>query len=367
MLGFIRKFYPQVFIGVIVEHTTIEIHVTIEYFRKETEIFTQQFPLEGDKLSPQTVAYIEKYERKSPFSYISILHLTQRQGGRAGCHGEGLLDNIWLCVDAGKKNAWTIYSDMSAVSKIKKQFQATGMDYLFSPFLLIARHFKQIKSPNTRLFVLLFQEHVSVAVFKQKQLLFAQNFSIRGDDIRELGDGSMLLDDMDSLDSMQMGESFDDEDDDELTTSEDQQLQSLDDLDVLDELDDFNDDTLEEIQGLDDVDVLEHDEFLEAELPLSPTSNDAYASLDSDAQELGLTSLNFKRYEHIKNAIHNFYEQSDIQTEFIEEVYVADPYTNGAQLLEYLQDELYMQVKSEPIEIFELLVALAKSERRHAS
>jgi hypothetical protein len=86
-----------------------------------------------------------------------------------------------------------------------------------------------------------------------------------------------------------------------------------------------------------------------------------------DAPSLSGFSRNFKRFEHIQDSIHDFYHNSDVESAFIEDVYVLDPYDDCKDLQGYLEDELFVAVHFNNFNLQEILLSLAKNEVKDAS
>ncbi|MDH5465606.1 MAG: hypothetical protein OEW60_08220, partial [Thiovulaceae bacterium] len=73
MAGFLQRFYAKVYINVITESHYVDICIRIEKMGMTKERVSKRFDVFGGVLPKEAIAFMEKYERKSPFSYISVL------------------------------------------------------------------------------------------------------------------------------------------------------------------------------------------------------------------------------------------------------------------------------------------------------
>lgn len=365
MAGFLQRFYAKVYINVIVENHYADVSMRMEKMGRTLRDKKQRFEIEKGELTKEVTAFIERYERKSPFSYISVLNPVLQQGAHKGCSGENMKDNTWLCV-GNKKRPWSIFTDVSTTRSVQKKFKSTGLDFIFSPYSIIAST-KEINSDKAQLFVLVLEKSMSVSVFKDGVLEFAKQVSFdEAENEFDMSDESseLLLEDELVLNE-EGGMSMDLTIDTESDTEDDMELEDLEGLEDLDELDGLDElDSLDELDELDDLgeeqaldDFQESEELVDMEEDLST---------DSDTSLAGF-SRNLKRFEMIQNSIHDFYKGADVESAFIEDVYVLDPYDDCADLRGYLEDELFVTVHFKNLNLHEALLVLSKNEVKDAS
>ncbi len=368
------------YINVIVENHYADVFVRVEKMGSIKDEKRQRFEIQNGELSDEAAHFIERYERKSPFSYISLLNPLKHQGAAKGCDGIGMQPNVWLCA-GGKKRQWSVYVDAAQLQGLQKRFKKTGLDFIFSPFSLLRSSFtKESNAPDAKLFILILEKNMSVAIFKKGVLEFAKQISIESDptdfdldhdDELLLDEDDLIEDENDSLD-LDLDINLDEaETKDEASGALDglEGLESLDDLEDLESLEGLDElDSLDDIQELEDINELTPNEELEAFTEAEDESEQS-PLVDEEKEKADLSGLsrNYKRFELIQEAIHDFYSNSDIQSSFIEEVFLLDQYSDAKDLKGYLEDELFVEVTVPKINAQDILLGLAKSEAKDAS
>ena len=254
MAGFLQRFYAKVYINVIVENHYADVSVRMEKMGRTLKDKKQRFEIKKGVLTKEVTDFIERNERKSPFSYISVLNPVLLQGAYKGCSGENIKDNRSLCV-GNKKRPWSIFTDLNTVRTVQNKFKTTGLDFIFSPYSIIANT-KEIKNNKAQLFILALERSMSVSVFRDGTLEFAKQVSFDEQDNEfDMSDevADLLLED-DLILNEEGGISIDlnaDEESDEEDDMELEDLEGLEDLDELDNLDEL--DSLDELDDLDDL------------------------------------------------------------------------------------------------------------------
>jgi hypothetical protein len=372
--GFLQKFYAQVYITVIVENHYADVSIRVEKMGRLIKEKQRRFEITGGTLSKEVTNYIERAERKSPFSYIAVLNPVSQQGAMAGCSQENMSDKVSLCI-GNKKRPWSIFVDAAYLQGVQKKFAVTGIDFIFSPFSIIPLSTKEIKEDKAQLFVFVLEKMMSIAVFRRGTLEFAKHVSLE-EPLNEfdMGDDDLMLDDDLSMDDDGDLELEMDIEEDTVEAKEEglEDLDALEDLDGLDELDEL--DGLDELDDLDELDELGEDEALEDFTDESDPVNETEElteelEMEEEAGSASLSgfSRNFRRFEHIQESIHDFYHNSDLESSFIEDVYVLDPYEDCEDLRAYLEDELFVSVHFKNFNLQEMLLVLSKNEVKDAS
>lgn len=353
MASFIQRFYAHVYINIILEHKYCEVYVYIEKKGVVKEQALERFETQNFEVPKEAIAYIELQERKSPFSYISILNTQLDQGAKKGCSKEHTHDQVLLCTGS-KEHPWSVYAKADTLLSLQKRFKGSGVDYIFSPFLFISWFFLQTANNKAQMFIFSLETTMSVAVFQNNQLIFAKQLSIETDDAFETENLEEELS-IDALDDVSM-------DNDDVMLDLDMEIgvhasdgEHLDDLDVLDDLSVDGGDDLDDLDDLDNVDELES--FDEHSL-----DDDEGSLLDESKTSLTGFTKNFKRFEQISRVIHDFYANDDIETSFIENIYIASKLDNHNDLKGYLEDELFVDVVLEVININDQFINLVRKE-----
>jgi hypothetical protein len=342
-----ESLYLKVFVGIVANHDEHEVVVELVKGSDVKERIAQSFPRE--KGIDKMLAFVETYTDESPFHYIALLNPKGDQGAIPTCaskEAEKFIDlstSITLC----QQKKWTLYAAKPDLDQLQKDYRRMGLDFIFSPFAVIQRFFQDKISSGLALYALAQHDAISVTVFQDGQLLFAEQFLMEKDeDFSGLDDDAISL--SFELDSEGINEGID-----------------LDDINAIDDLEGLDD--LTDIEDLDAVNDLESFE----EESIEPDS-EAFETADeksSDASEGSSTSAlneDFTRFRLIQDALNNYYTGDNFTQEFVETVYVADACGVSDELKQYLEEELFMKVYVRRIDLAMEVVDLAKIEAKHA-
>ena len=193
------------------------------------------------------------------------------------------------------------------------------------------------------MFVLLEDSSVSVCVFEESELLYAEYLDMEID----LESEKIILEDLDDEKDVDLGL-----DDDGII---------IDELDVDEDLDDFSD--IEDLDSLEDIDEFSESKDLEEELyesnvqGLQTRENDLEQS-DEDSH----FTEDYQRFSLIQNAMNHFYKDSKYEGKFIENIYIADNAKVTSDLKRYLEEEMFLNVYIRTIDLGAEVCELAKEE-----
>ncbi len=352
----LKRFYKQVYINLVLETHIAYATVIVQKGTQTLSKLSKEFIITNATPTQEIIDFIEHHERRSPFSYVSLLYTGTRQSGRAGCSSDGHYENVALCYNATKKERtkWSATINATALSTLQNHFKQSGIDFIFSTFFVLERAFvKETMAPKPQMFVLNLFEGISVAVFANGQLQYAtqlrldknkssENFASSGNEELSLESDNLGVDELD----MDMDINLDDDEAlESLDTFEDlEDLEELDGLDTLDESHSFEEPTMHDTQKL------------SLDIPATKESN-----------KLKGATQNYRRFELIKQAIGDFYHAMDIQSSFIETLYVATLKSEENDLSSYLRDELFLDVIVKPIDFDTIMLEIIEAEVAHAS
>ncbi len=365
MASFLRRFYPKVYITIIMESYYCDVYARVEKAGSVKNEERKRFEIQKYQISEEVRQFIERYERKSPFSYTTLLNPGKKQGAIPSCTYTGHKEDVVLCLGS-KKKPWALYSNAQELLDIQHRFKKVGLDFIIAPFALLSELYQSYHTAEARMFALVLEKKIAVCVFQDKVMLFARYYDLEADEDEEIDefaleeDSAHLALDEEPLEETNKDldldldiniDSLDESPMDDLDAPED--LESLEGLDSLDEIDDL--DNLDEEEALTDFQEDDSDEAKEAE-----------AELLEEEQSLEGFSINYKRFETLQTAMHDFYHLSDIESSFIEEIFLTGEVGDCQDLKAYLEDELFVKVETKPIEVHQSLLKLVKEEVKHA-
>lgn len=141
-----------------------EIYINIVQGSKSTKIFVEEIDHNGEsdnyeevfKSSEKSKIYdfITTFMRKSPLSYISLLDPSLSQGAAPTCSSQemkkfcDLGEYEHICVD----EQWAYYTQKLDLLEIQGRYKKTGLDFIFSPFLILKK-FLKIRSKMIYLYI----------------------------------------------------------------------------------------------------------------------------------------------------------------------------------------------------------------------
>ncbi|MEA3370925.1 MAG: hypothetical protein U9Q40_06255 [Campylobacterota bacterium] len=319
---FFESIYQKVLVNIVVRSTSTDVY--IELCSKNDVVDNIENNFTTTKMSEEMLSFITSYTRESPFFYISILDMSSSQGALPTCSKNKL--SYYYDVSASEYKChdkkWTYYTSKSDLYEIERRYKETGVDFVFSPFSLLSNFFKDKIDTNLAMYILVQDEFVSLGVFDNSELLFAQHLNMESShendeflmddssDILDFEDDGIDLEDVDVVDS---GEMFDD-------------LNDIEDLDSLEEIDEFSENK--------DVEEEFHHEEEEPAQESEDTFNEDY-----------------HRYTLIQSAINRFYKDEKYESQFIENIYVADSVGVSSELKRYLEEEMFLSVYVRHLEL----------------
>jgi len=332
--------YQKLYIAIVYSKESVHIHV--DTYKKSNLLESKSKSFSLEKLGTLVDEYISDLSDETPFTYIVLLNSATNQGALCNCEMStineqvGAMDVKTLCIN----KRWMLYSSKSEIDELIKKHKSYGVDYIFSPFHLIKEFFHDKMNEKKTLFVLLQDESVSVSIFQNSNVVFAQQI-----DLEE----SSVFDEEDSDTAISL--EFDIEIDGEAEGIK------LDDIDALDELDELSD--LSDIEDLDAFEEL--DEFTEeSEEVVEEKESEVISSTHIDTFD-----AEYIKYSVIKESIDTYYSDDKYDKEFIEDIYIADAQNASEDLKRYLEEELFLHVIVRHIDVAKEIAALAFKERSY--
>jgi len=326
--------YNKVFVNIVVKRSSTDVY--IELCSKNDVIESEQNSFDTSSLSDEIINFITSFTKESPYYYISILDTSAEQGAFPTCSKNKL--SYFYDVSASEHKCvgdkWTFYTSKTDIYEIEKKYQKIGIDFIFSPFTLLSNFFKDKISANIAMYILMQDSFISLAVFENGVLLYAEHLDMQTDGEN---DDVLLSSDM--------------SDDEEISLEDGIDLEDVDVIDDMEDLDDFGD--IEDLDSLEEIDEFsEHqdieEEFYEAEDPIVES--------DDDFNE------DYQRFTLIQSALGHYYNDDKYESQFIENVYISDGVGISNDLKRYLEEEMYLNVYIRHTELGLEVSNLAKLE-----
>jgi len=274
---------------------------------------SDDFSLENqDEFTDEVVEYINKKQSDVIRSYVVTLLNSQGQGIVPTCSATEFqkysVDRRYIfniCID----KTFTNYASKIDIKWIQKTFAKTGIDIIFSPFILLYDLIKNEKDRSQVILYILYVNHsLTLMIAKDNKILYGAYHNISSDE-------NPLYSSYDESDEIDISEEeFD-----------------IDELD-LDSDDDFD---------LDDDSDLDEEKYI---------------------SEVELVEENKGFAKFLSNTLKEFYSNKIYENNFVDKVkiYVEDDMDNS--LLEYIENELFLTTEVFKIELDQLMIKYCQKE-----
>lgn len=325
---FLESLYTKIFINIIVGNLQSVVYV---------EVCSDKETLRSDRRSFETAVmnskmydFIQAYIKESPLFYISILDKSRYQGAVPTCN----VNEMGKFCDVNSieyrcfSKDWAYYTSEYDLEATKIEYRNIGVDFVFSPFVILANFFKDKIDNTLSMFVLVEDNYLSFTVFENSKLLYAKYL-----DMEHHRDDENLL--MEAADDVSFG------------------VEGIDLEEVSLEDDSMAFDDFANIEELDDGDAL--DEFSEAQ-DIKPVT-----VKEVDIPNSGFNE-DYQRFSLIKSSLSTFYKDPKYDGKFIETIYIADGVGVSGDLKNYLEEEMFLNVYIRKIDLAISLCDLAKAE-----
>jgi len=334
--NFFEALYNKVLINIVVKRTSTNIY--IEIYSKKAVIDQAQESFDSILLTQKMIEFIKSYTKESPYFYISVLDMSAEQGALPTCEKNRL--SMYADISAAEykchDKSWTYYTSKTDLYAVEKHYAKIGVDFVFSPFSIISNFFKDKISTNVAMFLLIQEGFISLSIFEQGKLLYAEHLD---------------MDTPEEINEEMLSQSMDDEDID-LGIEEGIDLEDVDVLETMEDLDDFGD--IEDLDSLEEIDEFSQEEDIEEEL----------AEAAEAVEEPKESSFNedYQRFSLIQTSLSHFYNDEKYESQFIENVYIADSVGVSNDLKHYLEEEMFLNVYVRHMKAYMEVCELTKME-----
>lgn len=328
---FFEIFYPKIFINIVVEAMHTQIYVEVLSKNKLINSINKSF--DTTAIDSRIETFLYEYTKESPFYYISLLDKSSQQGAVPTCltnKMQGYCDTTsiqYKCYN----NSWAFYTSEYDLEAIKHEYRNIGLDFIFSPFVVLAKFFKDKIEVTRAMFILIEEGYISFTIFDHSKLLYA----------------SYLDMDYDKEDNLAIEHPLEDTN----------PLQGLDGINLEDIELDGGIEKLDDFSVIEDLDISsEIDEFSDDKEEISKVLAKTKApSMENFGED-------YQRFSIIQNSLNKFYNDPKYKSEFIENIYIADAIGVSPDLKSYLEEEMFLNVYIRKIDLPMALCDIAKVE-----
>lgn len=327
-----ESLYTKVFINIIVEN--LQTVVYVEVCSNNSVLQSMHKYFDTTTMNTRMYEFIHAYYKESPFCYISILDKSPLQGAIPTCDVKEM--SKYCDINSSEYRCfskdWAFYTSEYDLEAIKHEYRSIGVDFIFSPFAIMANFFKDKIDTTLAMFVLVEDNYLSFSVFDNSKLLYAEYLNMEHH--KESDDLSMES----PLD-----------DDEEISLGIDGI--DLEGIDIDGDSSGFDDFT--NIEDLDNGETI--DEFSEEQEIKEIVTKEEYVPADGFNED-------YQRFSLIQSTLSTFYKDPKYNSKFIENIYIADGVGVSGDLKNYLEEEIFLNVYVRKIDLSVALCDMAKAE-----
>jgi hypothetical protein len=178
----LERFYRKVYIAVAVGKNATDVFVETRKHGRTLKKSLHTF--DTPTLGEEALSCIAEAASQSPLHYIAVLDTLPSQGAVPTCSAQEFprYADTTSCQTRCLEGDWSVFASDESLYQIRESYEATGLDFIFSPFSLLYNYFASSVAAEPALYLLLGETFVAAAVFKEKRLLFGEYDTISGDD-----------------------------------------------------------------------------------------------------------------------------------------------------------------------------------------
>ena len=279
-----------------------------------------------ERLSKEVVNYLQELQAEVEQTYIALFLNSHGQGIVPSCQ-KSVYEKFHIdyahvtdvCID----NRYSIYASDIDIKWSQKIFAETGLDFLFSPFLILDSLRKKEKvHKEIALYMLVGYNSMAIMIVRDQDLLYGTFINYAKEE--------------DLLSSGFEEEEIDMEDDveDDIFDEFDLDLEMEESEEIADILEDVEKDIVEKV---------------ERDTAIITVKNRLFG------QDLRLV-------KYFDASLREFYESDMYESDFITYVKIYDGAKLNADVIAYLQEQLLVEIEIVPVDLLDELLDLAKEE-----
>lgn len=174
----VSPFFSKVFISINIDASSCFIKVSRLKNKTKTESFFKEFKTINGKIPMDAIKIIRLYHKKYPFTYIAAMLKTLAQGVVFDKNDKRILKDIKSSqYQVIEQNGVEFFAQKAMIKDYLKKYDGIGkIDFLFSPFLLIAHHIQQNPTEGKNLYVLLQRGNIALMIMQNQEISFSGFF-----------------------------------------------------------------------------------------------------------------------------------------------------------------------------------------------
>ncbi|STQ85277.1 hypothetical protein LS73_001325 [Helicobacter muridarum] len=336
----LRPLFATVLISINHDEDVCVVHVIKKRGDSIVDDIRKEFKIINGEPSAETIKYINKFKKRYAYSYLATLSKNTDQVLVPSIKKDvfpnfGVNDKEFKSIKLPNSS---IFIHKDEILNYQKTFKgAKGLDFLFSPFILLFLKSKTITGNRPKMFVLQEKENLATLIATRKDILYGSLFRINSQE------------NLTTIASTKEQSNKESKVQSNAKNSED--LKNLD-----TELDDLE-------QDLQDFDSFD---FSELEMQDMNVEEDAggggekqIVSSGDNLQDLGRsTSI----IQLLQSSLRDFYQNTLYDSDFVEEIVIFDCYGMSSQSVHNIKSNLMIDVSLIPIDLPKEIINLSQIE-----
>jgi len=336
---FLESLYIKAFINIVVDRNGTTVYVQTYKKEKLQNSYEEQFDVFG--VNEKLLDYVHNFTKETPYFYIAYLDNSTLQGAIPTCvkNEMALYHDMSECEHKCYDKQWTYYTSKTDLYEIERAYQAIGLDFIFSPFALVAHFFKDKIAEHFAGYILIQEDLITLSIFENTTLLYGESINIEVYNPEEALEEALIEDEeeLDIIEEIDEGIDLDD----------------ISAIDELDSLDDFGD--IADLDSLDDIDDFSQNEDVEEEL------NEEVESITHEVKD-SVSTEDYRRFTLIQEAINRYYHDDKYNSKFLETIYIADSIGVSPLLKQYFEEEMFINIYVRSIDVAQEVSLLCVKE-----
>lgn len=341
----LERLFQKIFVSIV--HVEDGHEVLTVALKNKKVLYKEQRHFEGDEPSRLMNRYIQEAVDVSPIYYISTLNTQAHQGAHAGCANNKKTQHSddTRVSEVCRNKKWTLYASFDDLHSLTYEYNAIGLDFIFSPFSILEHSFADKIKETFALYAFSMPGLFTIAIFDNGTLEYAHHYTNqKSSDMEETSGEAMGIDFSSNIVE-------EEEDRDGLINLDD--IEGLEDLDIIDDLDSLSD--IDDLNELEEVHEFSEDMPTSEEKRLSREHMMIKEEIDGSAED-------YQHFSYIQKTLHQFYSMDECRNRFLETVCIADSKGTSDELKRYLEEELFLNVLVRKVNVIETINALAMQE-----
>lgn len=176
--------FSKVFIAINIDAITCAIKVIRIKHDKQVESLTKEFKTTENQIPMEAVKLIRRYKHNYPFTYVSAMIKTLSQGVVLQKDSKDFFSGNLKASECQISSSETIrvFAKRSMIKDYLRRFNViSGVDFVFSPFLIIDRNAHDLPTLGNNVYVLLQRSNIALMVVYRGVATFSGFFIAEGE------------------------------------------------------------------------------------------------------------------------------------------------------------------------------------------